>query len=161
MNPLDLLFGQVAGAVQQHADPNTPGPGYDAGPVLGALGGMFNQYAQQNGQQFSGYDPNAQYQQQNNGPDFGSMLGGLAGGAGALGALGALGGLLGGGQQNTNYGQQSGLGGQVLDASQDPYGDPADQEGQIQTSYNPGASPYGNVRPASEDPYGDPADQGQ
>lgn len=32
-------------------------------------------------------------------------------------------------------------------ASQDPYGDPADQ---------PGAK---NVKPASQDPYGDPADQ--
>lgn len=36
---------------------------------------------------------------------------------------------------------------QVLPASQDPYGDPAD------------TSSFGNVRPASEDPYGDPADQ--
>jgi hypothetical protein len=35
-------------------------------------------------------------------------------------------------------------------ASEDPYGDPADQET---------TNPYGNVRPASEDPYGDPADQ--
>jgi hypothetical protein len=34
----------------------------------------------------------------------------------------------------------------VRPASEDPYGDPADQE-------------FGNVRPASEDPYGDPADQ--
>jgi hypothetical protein len=33
-------------------------------------------------------------------------------------------------------------------ASEDPYGDPADQGN------------FGNVRPASEDPYGDPADQG-
>lgn len=32
-------------------------------------------------------------------------------------------------------------------ASEDPYGDPADQD------------PKSNVRPASEDPYGDPADQ--
>jgi hypothetical protein len=35
-------------------------------------------------------------------------------------------------------------------ASEDPYGDPADQ---------PGEGQFGNVRPASEDPYGDPADQ--
>ncbi len=34
---------------------------------------------------------------------------------------------------------------QTRPASEDPYGDPADQ--------------FGNVRPASEDPYGDPADQ--
>lgn len=35
----------------------------------------------------------------------------------------------------------------VRPASQDPYGDPADQKGAR------------NVKPASEDPYGDPADQ--
>ncbi len=35
----------------------------------------------------------------------------------------------------------------VLPASQDPYGDPGEQN-------------FGNVRPASEDPMGDPADQG-
>jgi len=152
MNPLDLLFGQVAGAVQQHADPNTPGPGYDAHPVLNALSGMFGQYAQQNGQQFSGYNPQQQYQQENNGPGFGSMIGGLLGGAGATGALGALGGLLGGGQQNT---APQGGSGNILDASQDPYGDPADQGNQG----NVGGGQFGNVRPASEDPYGDPADQ--
>jgi hypothetical protein len=38
--------------------------------------------------------------------------------------------------------------GSVLPASQDPYGDPADQAG-------------GQVLPASQDPYGDPADQYQ
>ncbi len=149
MNPLDILFGQVAGAVRQHADPNTPGPAYDSNPVLGALSGLFQNQAQQSGQQFSGYDPNHAYEQQNHGPNIGSMLGGLLGGGAALGGLGALGGMLGGGQQNTNYGQQSGMG-NVLDASQDPYGDPADQAGGGQ---------FGNVRPASEDPYGDPADQ--
>ena len=37
--------------------------------------------------------------------------------------------------------------GNVRPASEDPYGDPADQED------------YANARPASEDPYGDPADQ--
>lgn len=39
--------------------------------------------------------------------------------------------------------------GDVRPASEDPYGDPADQV----------AADYGNVRPASEDPFGDPADQ--
>jgi hypothetical protein len=34
----------------------------------------------------------------------------------------------------------------VRPASEDPYGDPGDQE-------------FADVRPASEDPYGDPADQ--
>lgn len=45
-----------------------------------------------------------------------------------------------------NYGYADG--GHVRPASQDPYGDPADQMG--------GGS---NIRPASEDPLGDPADQ--
>lgn len=36
-------------------------------------------------------------------------------------------------------------------ASQDPYGDPADQQG--------GGGAPRNVKPASQDPYGDPADQ--
>lgn len=46
----------------------------------------------------------------------------------------------GGGQRSQGYGN-------IRPASQDPYGDPADQM-------------YGNIRPASQDPYGDPADQG-
>ena len=50
-----------------------------------------------------------------------------------------------------NYGQQGGSG-QILDASQDPYGDPADQQ-------NAGYQQQGNILPASQDPYGDPADQ--
>ncbi|GAC1578197.1 MAG: hypothetical protein NVS3B20_09400 [Polyangiales bacterium] len=37
----------------------------------------------------------------------------------------------------------------VKPASQDPYGDPANQ----------GAAAPRNVKPASQDPYGDPADQ--
>jgi hypothetical protein len=54
---------------------------------------------------------------------------------------------------------------EVLPASEDPYGDPADQE---QAGYYPqnngygnaGYDPrFGNVAPASEDPMGDPADQ--
>jgi hypothetical protein len=40
--------------------------------------------------------------------------------------------------------------GDVRPASEDPYGDPADQYGGGQ---------FGDISPASEDPYGDPADQ--
>jgi hypothetical protein len=43
--------------------------------------------------------------------------------------------------------------GNVRPASEDPYGDPADQIAD--------AGQFGNVRPASEDPYGDPADEEQ
>ena len=41
--------------------------------------------------------------------------------------------------------------GNVRPASEDPYGDPADNVAD--------AGQFGNVRPASEDPYGDPADE--
>lgn len=37
-------------------------------------------------------------------------------------------------------------------ASADPYGDPANQGGEV--------GQFGDVQPASEDPYGDPANQG-
>ncbi len=148
MNPLDLLFGHVANAVQQHADPNTPGPAYDSNPVLGALSGMFGNYAQQNGQQFSGYNPDQQYQ--NQGSNMGGMLSGLGGLLGGGGIGSALGGMLGGGGGGT---QQGGGGqfGNVMPSSQDPYGDPANQ-GQS-------GGQFGNVLPSSADPYGDPADQ--
>jgi hypothetical protein len=43
----------------------------------------------------------------------------------------------------------------AIPASQDPYGDPADQ-GYANAGYN---DQYGNLTPASQDPYGDPADQ--
>jgi hypothetical protein len=53
---------------------------------------------------------------------------------------------------------------EVRPASEDPYGDPADQYGNaIPASEDPYGDPAdqygGDVRPASEDPYGDPADQ--
>jgi len=104
MNPLDLLFGQIKNTISSHSSPNTPGPSYDANPLLGALAGAFSQHASNNNQQF-GVDP----QQYGDPNDF-----------------------------NNQYGN-------VLDASQDPLGDPADQE-------------FGNVKDASQDPYGDPAD---
>ncbi len=54
-------------------------------------------------------------------------------------------------------------------ASEDPYGDPADQvanQGEFgdlrpasQDPYGDPADQFGNIRPASDDPYGDPADQ--
>jgi len=54
--------------------------------------------------------------------------------------------------EHLQYQNQGGYGGQdILPASQDPYGDPADQGGYQQQG--------GNILPASQDPYGDPADQ--
>ena len=50
---------------------------------------------------------------------------------------------------NQGYG---GIEGDVIPASQDPYGDPAYQE----QGYG---GQFGNVIPASQDPYGDPADE--
>src|SRR4051794_460551 len=46
---------------------------------------------------------------------------------------------------------------QVLPASQDPYGDPADTRNQQAQPYGSGTGNV-NIRPASEDPLGDPAD---
>jgi len=55
--------------------------------------------------------------------------------------------------------------GNVRPASEDPYGDPADQmsssrfgTGSMSSSGSMGGR-FGNVKPASQDPYGDPADQ--
>jgi hypothetical protein len=119
MNPLDLIFGQVANAVRQHASPDTPGPAYDPNPILGALSGLFGQHAQQNNQQFGGYDPNNDYSGHQADP----------------GILGSLGGLFGGGQG----------GGNVQSSDADPYGDPEDQGGalpaNVQSSDN---DPYGD-----------------
>lgn len=51
------------------------------------------------------------------------------------------------------YEGQGGYNGQgVLPASQDPYGDPADEQN---VGYQ---QQQGNILPASQDPYGDPAD---
>jgi hypothetical protein len=57
--------------------------------------------------------------------------------------------------------------GNAIPASEDPYGDPADQQyygNAIPASQDPYGDPadqqsYGNAIPASEDPYGDPADE--
>lgn len=59
-----------------------------------------------------------------------------------------------------NFGQQHEVAprGQVLPASQDPLGDPGDQQGTYAYADRTGLPP--NVRPASQDPLGDPADQG-
>lgn len=53
------------------------------------------------------------------------------------------------GQQAAQNNEEFSAHGNVRPASEDPYGDPADQ------------NQFGNVRPASEDPHGDPADQNQ
>ena len=143
MNPLDLLFGQVANSVRQHSSPDTPGPAYDANPVLGALSSILGQHAQQTGQQFGGYNPEAQYE--NNGPNIGGMLGGLLGGGAAGGMLGGLLGGGGGGQQG-GYPQQSFGDNTVQSSDADPYGDPEAQ----------GGAGYGNVQSSDADPYGDP-----
>jgi hypothetical protein len=75
---------------------------------------------------------------------------------------------------DANYEDASNPGqyGNVRPASEDPYGDPADQYGQFgdvrpasedpygdPADYTADAGMFGDVRPASEDPYGDPADE--
>lgn len=108
MNPLDLLFGQIRGAIENHASPNTPGPSYDAGGILGQLSGLFGNHAQQTNQQFGGY--------QGGGYDQSGYQGGvLPSSQDPYGDPADLPGA-----------QQTGYGG-VLPSSQDPFGDPADQ----------------------------------
>ena len=58
----------------------------------------------------------------------------------------------------TGGGQQQGNPQDVRPASEDPYGDPADQGMGQQASYNRPGYSEGQVLPASQDPYGDPAD---
>ncbi len=106
MNPLNLLFGQIANVIQNHASPNTPGPSYDANGLLGQLGGLFGQHAQQNGGQF---DP-GEYGQSQNSSQFGNVL------SSNQDPYGDPGTQAGGGQF-----------GNVLSSDQDPYGDPGAQ----------------------------------
>lgn len=99
MNPLNLLFGQIANTIQNHASPNTPGPSYDPSSLLSQLGGMFGQHAQQNGQDFD--------------PNYGNVLSSDQDPHGDPDAQG-------GGYQQTSNPQF----GNVLSSDQDPYGDP-------------------------------------
>ena len=78
LNPLDLLFGQVRKSVENQASPDTPGPAFDANPLLGILGGLFGQHAQQQGQDFGGYNTQSSDQDPYGDP-------GLQGGGGQFG----------------------------------------------------------------------------
>jgi hypothetical protein len=107
MNPLDLLFNQVRGAIEEHGSPNTPGPSYDTGGILGQLAGLFGQHASSNGVDFNpgDYGGGGQFgnvQSSNNDP---------------YGDPGAQGG------QNASYGG-GGQFGNVQSSNNDPYGDP-------------------------------------
>lgn len=110
MNPLNMLFGQIASTIMNHSSPNTPGPSYDANPLLGQLGGLFGQHAAQNGQQF---DPGEYGQHMNTGQGGGQFGNVLSSNQDPYGDPGAQGG---GGQF-----------GNVLSSDQDPYGDPGAQ----------------------------------
>lgn len=110
MNPLNILFGQIANTISNHSSDQTPGPSYDAGGLLGSLAGIFGQQAQQRGESFdpgdhgnySGYNYN-----QGGGGQFGNVLSSDQDPHGDPGAQ------AGGGQF-----------GNVLSSDQDPYGDP-------------------------------------
>jgi hypothetical protein len=136
MGPLDLLFGQIQRAIQDHSSPNTPGPSYDPNGLLGQLSGIFGQHAQQNG---GGFDPNYYNQGQQGG--YGNVLSSNQDPYGDPGMQG--------GAQQVGYGQQGGFG-NVLSSDQDPYGDPGQQGGQ---------GGFGNVLSSDQDPYGDPGRQ--
>ena len=111
MNPLDLLFGQVANTIRQHASPNTPGPSYDANPLLGALGSLFGQHAQQSGGSFGGFDPSQIFGGGGQNSNQGGMGNPISSDQDPYGDPGLQGG---GGFNQSN----------VASSDQDPYGDP-------------------------------------
>lgn len=108
MNPLDLLFNQVRGAIENHGSPNTPGPSYDTGGILGQLSGLFGQHAASNGMDFNPGDNNG-------GGQFGNVQSSNQDPYGDPGAQG--------GGQNASYGG-GGQFGNVQSSNNDPYGDP-------------------------------------
>lgn len=73
------------------------------------------------------------------------------------GLIGQIEGLF--GQHQQQYGNQPYGNREVLPASQDPLGDPADMPRSYGYVEGGQQGQYGNIRPASEDPLGDPADQ--
>jgi len=78
------------------------------------------------------------------------VLPGSETGRGNGGMLGKIGDMLNGSSARTGRNN-------VRPASEDPYGDPADQQTRARGGVQGGK--FGKVKPASEDPYGDPADQ--
>ena len=62
-----------------------------------------------------------------------------------------------GNNEAAGYGADYGQFGDVRPASEDPYGDPGIYE--PTGGYGADSGEFGDVSPASEDPYGDPADQ--
>ena len=147
MNPMDLIFGQVENAVRSHASRDTPGPEFDAEPLLGNLRNILG----------GG--------QQGGGGGLESILGGLMGGGGGQ-QVPQQGtrqnplssdqdpygdpGLQGGGVQQTSYGN-------AISSDQDPYGDPGLQGGGRSVSQDPRQDPrFRNAKSSDEDPYGDP-----
>jgi len=108
MGPLDMLFNQVRGAISEHGSPNTPGPSYDTGGILGTLAGLFGQHAQSNGQDFNPENDQSGY---NQGGNFGNVQSSNQDPYGDPGA------------QGTQV-SQGGNFGNVLSSDQDPYGDP-------------------------------------
>jgi hypothetical protein len=137
------LMNQVAQTI--YANPTTPHkPGHDPDNLVGGIE-----------QQFADYAPRMTAGQGANAQDaLGSLFGQVqrsiynapsapqAPGNDPGNLIGSISGLF------NSFSRNRGMG-EVLPASQDPYGDPADQ----------GTRGFSNIRPASQDPYGDPADQ--
>ncbi len=122
MNPLDLLFQQIAGQIQNHSSPNTPGPTYDPSSLINSIGSLFGQHAQESGQDFSGIassdqdpygDPGATGQQATN-VGAGNIASSDEDPYGDPGATG---------QQASNAAY-----GKIESSDADPYGDPGLQQ---------------------------------
>jgi hypothetical protein len=128
---LDILFNQIQRAISDHSSPNTPGPSYDANPLLGQLAGMFGQTAQQHGLPF---DP-SQFGFGGNDQNYGGNI--ASSDQDPYGDPG-----LGGGFNNAGFG-----GGGIASSNQDPFGDPGVSGQQ---------SAFGEIASSDQDPFGDP-----
>jgi hypothetical protein len=113
MNPLDSLFGQIAGQIQRHGSRDTPGPEYDTNSILDVIGGIFGQHAQQRGEGFGGYNPDNDYANDNNyyGDNYGGRI--ASSDEDPYGDPGLS------NQQGTNAAF-----GNIASSDEDPYGDP-------------------------------------
>src|SRR5690606_22278392 len=111
---LDLLFGQIARQIQNHGSDRTPGPNYDTDGILDTIGNIFGQRAQQDGQQFGGYQRGHDYTADDNyNDDYGGNV--------APSSQDPWGDPADSNQQGNNAAF-----GNVRPASEDPFGDPAD-----------------------------------
>jgi hypothetical protein len=127
----DMIMDQIKNAVFQHTDQQNTG--FDPSALIGQLTGAARQ-GNLNPNTVTDMIQNHADAQQHTGFDPGPLLSQVQG-------------LF--GQHQAQQGNDSQYG-NIKSSDQDPYGDPADEQGN-----------FGNIKSSDEDPYGDPADEEQ